>query len=178
MKTQNDPFVHSSIRILLINDNKELLLMHADDPSTTTPEGTYHGRFWFCIGGQIEPGESILNAAHRELQEETGINPKEVTFGPVVWYGEFDLVLYGKLRRLKQQFIVAHTKSTTLSLAHLTETEKKVIEKLEWFSLDRMRTSNELIYPIGLQDHLEDILNGHYPPEPIWIDLGKKPEAK
>lgn len=30
------------------------------------------------VGGKIEPGESSMNAAYRELQEETGITNKDI----------------------------------------------------------------------------------------------------
>lgn len=39
---------------------------------------------WECPGGHIEPGESPLEAAHRELYEETGARAKRLT--PVCLY--------------------------------------------------------------------------------------------
>lgn len=39
---------------------------------------------WEVPGGHIEPGESALNAAVRELQEETGAI--DFTLTPVCWY--------------------------------------------------------------------------------------------
>ena len=71
--------------------------MCADDPSTTAKDGKYHGKFWFTVGGKIESGETIIQAAIRELYEETGLEHKDVEFGPVVWFGEVELVLSGVL---------------------------------------------------------------------------------
>ena len=45
-----------------------------------------HGRFWFPIGGEIEPGEEFMDAAIRELKEETGLEQQDVVFGPKVWF--------------------------------------------------------------------------------------------
>lgn len=67
-----------------------------------TVNGVYHGPFWFFVGGKIEEGESMQQAALRELHEETGLTAKEVEPGPVVWYGTFDLILSGTLQRLKK----------------------------------------------------------------------------
>lgn len=38
----------------------------------------YKGKYNF-VGGKVEPGEDIVKAAYRELQEETGITSKDIT---------------------------------------------------------------------------------------------------
>ena len=167
--------IHNSIRILLINQENKLLLMCADDPKTTSKDGAYHGRFWFLIGGKIEADEGLMEAAVRELKEETGLDANNVTFGPKVWFGEFEMVLSGTMTRLKQQFVVAHTKKSETTLDYLTPDEQKVVEKIAWFSLDDIKCSKEVVYPVVLQDYLPAILASNYPAEPIWIDLAKKP---
>ncbi|MBT4963262.1 MAG: NUDIX domain-containing protein [Francisellaceae bacterium] len=167
--------IHNSVRLLLINDQNKLLLMCADDPTTTTKEGVYYGKFWFPIGGESEPGEQLMETAIRELKEETGLEEKDVIFGPQVWFGEFDMVLSGKMKRLKQKFVVAYTETSDTTLEYLTKEEQKVIEKTAWFTLDDIKQSTEIIYPVVLPDYLPDILNRNYPQEPIWIDLAKKP---
>ncbi|MCB1075296.1 MAG: NUDIX domain-containing protein [Simkania sp.] len=168
--------IRYSIRILLLNQANELLLMCANDPKTTTVDGKSSGKYWFTIGGEIEKDESLEEAAKRELFEETGLSPEAVTFGPIVWHGDFHLILYGKKTHLKQKFIVARTKETTVTLNHLTEEEKSIIQKLEWFSLDKMRQSQDVIYPIDLPDYLPEIIAGNYPTESLEIDLAKEPE--
>lgn len=149
--------------------------MCAEDPSTTTSEGKYHGKFWFTVGGEIEKGETLEEAAVRELYEETGLKRSDVTFGPLVWYGEFELVVSGRLSLLKQQFIVAKTTESKVDLTNLTRAEKAVIKKLEWFSYEKIKNSPEIIYPILLPKYLPDILDGKYPKEPLEIDLGIDP---
>jgi hypothetical protein len=85
------------------------------------------------------------------------------------------MVLSGKMTKLKQQFIVAHTKNSETTLQHLTDEERKVIEKTAWFSLEEILNSDEVVYPVVLPEYLSDILSENYPEEPIWIDLAKKP---
>tara|TARA_R110002110_G_C13469647_1_gene720018 strand:+ start:81 stop:635 length:555 start_codon:yes stop_codon:yes gene_type:complete len=179
MSQQNaEIIIHNSIRIILINPDNEILLMCANDPKTTTPDGTYNGRFWFTIGGEIEPNETDMQAAVRELHEETGLVHADVEFGPIVWFGSCDLVLSGTLKRLNQKFIVAHTNSRHISMDNFTESEKSVIERMEWFSLDKIKNHQDIIYPVGIDCYLPDILEGRYPVEPMNIDLDKKPESK
>src|ERR1700688_587365 len=143
--------VRDSMGVILLNQKNELLLMKADDPKTTSTSGHYNGPFWFSIGGAIEPGESVENAVLREIFEETGIEKKYITLGPIVWKGEFDLVLYGVLTRLKQRFMVAKTSLNKVTLANLTIQEKLVIKELHWFSLDDIKKTKELIYPMSLE---------------------------
>ena len=163
--------VRHSIKIILLNETDELLLMHIDDPQTKGVGEDYKGPFWTMIGGQIEPGETVLEASARELFEETGISGKDINFGPIVWFGEYDLILYGTPTHIKQQFIVARTKQKTPSLANLTQAEAKIVKQLAYFSLHDIINSDEIIYPILLPDYLPDIIAGKYPEEPIEIKL-------
>ena len=83
----------NSVKVLLLNEKKELLLVYADHPSTTTLDGVYHGPFWFNVGGEIELNETIQEAAIREIFEETGIKKEKVDLGPIVWFGQCDLMV-------------------------------------------------------------------------------------
>lgn len=167
--------VKKSIKVLLLNDKNEILLMCADDPKTVSADGKYYGRFWFPIGGGIEEGESIVDAAIRELYEETGLRKEEFELGPVVWFGEFDLTLVGILTRMKETFIVAKAKRTNVSLTKLDDWEKKVVKGIAWFSLEEIKNSLDVIFPVLLGEYLPDIIAGKYPEKPIEIDLAKQP---
>lgn len=167
---------HHSVRVVLLNERNELLLMKAEDPRTTEIDGTYNGPFWFLIGGQIEEGESVEDTAFREICEETGLEKEQIKLGPVVWYGDFNLVLSGQKRTMKQKFIVARTACSDVSLDSLTSEEQKVVKKLEWFSLERLRKTQEIVYPVGLEDFLRPLIDGVYPKNPMKIQLDKKPE--
>jgi 8-oxo-dGTP pyrophosphatase MutT (NUDIX family) len=57
--------VRHAVRILLVDDERRVLLFAAADPETGAP-------FWFPLGGGIEAGEDVRAAAARELLEATG----------------------------------------------------------------------------------------------------------
>ena len=102
--------VRNSIKVILLNDKDELLLLYVNDPKTTQTDGKYNSPYWFLVGGEIEKGESIQEAAFREIHEEVGIEKENIELGLKVWFGECDLILGGILTHLKQMFIVARTK--------------------------------------------------------------------
>lgn len=172
IKTRN------SIKIILLNSKKELLLLSTDDRSIKTADGKYNGKFWQLVGGKIEEGETPIQAAKRELFEETGLSEDDVTFGNVVWKGELNLNMKGSMTHINQCFIYAKTNKENVTLKNLTDEEKPVIKSLEWFSLEKIKNSEEIIYPVVLPEYLSDILEGKIPEEPIFIDLAKQPKKE
>jgi 8-oxo-dGTP pyrophosphatase MutT (NUDIX family) len=163
--------VRNAVRIVLLNEANELLLMCMDDPTITSIGEEYCGHFWTLIGGEIEPNETVREAAEREVFEETGLAKEDIEFGPQVWFGELDLILYGRPTHIMQKFIVARTKHRNISLANLTSYEKAVVKQVSWFSLERMVNSGEVIHPVILPKYLPDIIAGRYPEAPLEIDL-------
>lgn len=166
-----------SMRVILLNAKNELLLLKCDDPNTTTTSGRYNGPFWFLVGGAIEPGEQVGEATLREIHEETGLVKEHITLGPIVWKGEFDLIINHELNRQNQRFIVAKTSVEEVSLHNLSAYERKVIKGIRWFSLEQIEKSTELIYPLCLKRYLPAIIDGNYPALPLEIDLGENPEG-
>ncbi|MBN1914638.1 MAG: NUDIX domain-containing protein [Parachlamydiales bacterium] len=164
-----------SVKVLLINEQKEILLMCAHDPKVTSKDGIYHGRFWFPIGGGIEQGETIQDTAIREIFEETSLTPDQFDIGPIVWHGTFDLIIQETLTHLEQTFIVVHTKIRNVMMRKLDEWEQKSVKTISWFSYEDLCTTQEIIYPVVLKDYLPDILNEKYPKTPLELDLGKQP---
>ncbi len=54
--------------VLLVDRRGWLLLQERDEHPVIDPD------CWGFVGGHVEPGESIEQAAYRELEEETGID--------------------------------------------------------------------------------------------------------
>ena len=62
-------------RVLPVDSEGRVLLLHGWDPAK--PDDP----FWFTIGGASEPGETLREAAARELREEAGIEVDEALLG-------------------------------------------------------------------------------------------------
>lgn len=163
--------VRQGVRIILLNEANELLLMCIDDSKIRSIEGEYNGHFWVLIGGQIEANETVQDAAIREVFEETGIRKEDVEFGPIVWFGELNLMFNNKPTHIKEKFIVARTKKRTISLSNLVAHETQIVKQVAWFSFDQIINSSETIYPVLLPKYLPDIIAGKYPKEPLEINL-------
>lgn len=166
--------IRHSIKVILLNQHNQMLLMCAD----TFLNDKYYGKFWFPIGGGTLEKESEEEAAYREIYEETGIEKDEVQLGPVVWFGEAEFFLKGKMFLQKERFIVAKTKKEKVFLNELDDWEKKFVKEIKWFSLEDIKTSKDLVFPLVLVQYLPNILLGIYPKEPIQINIGKNPKQK
>lgn len=164
-----------SIRFLLLNEQKQLLLMRVVDPTTTGIDKKSRDAFWCTPGGSMEENETIDETIVRELYEETGLTTTNVRVGPVVWYGAHRMFIRGKETDMDEKYVVLHTDKTQLSNANFTEEEKEVITNLSWLSYDEIINHHEAIFPVILKTHLLDIINGNYPPQPIEVNLSLLP---
>lgn len=151
------------VRVLLLSPSKRLLLIKYRN---TGPSGALRP-CWTTAGGGCEAGETLQQTALREIAEETGIHG--VRLGPVVWYGE-DGLRSGDWKVLfREHFIVAFAPTEDFDSSGWTEHERGEVLETRWWTLDDLRATDEVVYPFGLADLLEPLLDGRYPSEIVTL---------
>jgi ADP-ribose pyrophosphatase YjhB (NUDIX family) len=122
---------------------------------------------WTLAGGGRENGETIEQAALREIAEETGMT--DVRLGPVVWYGE-DGQRGGDWNVVfKEHFILAFASTEAIDQSGWTDHERRQILETRWWTLEELRASKDVIYPFRLADQLAPLLAGDYPLEILTL---------
>lgn len=138
-------------RLIVLDPQDRVLLMRIDPAP-----GSADSELWVTLGGRIEPGETVLEAASRELREETGILDAQV--GPVVWYGEQILEAAGTPRHLRESFVLARCTTTALTDSGWTAEERQAIAEMRWWSLAELDTTTKTVKPPKLAEHLQALL--------------------
>jgi 8-oxo-dGTP pyrophosphatase MutT (NUDIX family) len=150
-------------RVVLLDAEGRILLLKGRLPSA--PDGP---SFWYTVGGGVEPGESLMEGAAREIVEETGL--ADAALGPVLWRDEVVLSdVEGETRLFRQHYILARTAGGPLSRAGWQSYEHDLTDDARWWTLAELRQTAETVYPEGLADLLADVLAGRLPPEPLLL---------
>ncbi|HEX9552294.1 MAG TPA: NUDIX domain-containing protein, partial [Streptosporangiaceae bacterium] len=113
--------------------------------------------YWFTIGGGAQPGESLAEAAARELREETGIRAQADELGEPVWHEVTDFSFDGTSYRQEQDFFQLRIGSAVVLTDGLDDEEAAVIDGHRWWTVDELESTTESFYPRELPRLLRDL---------------------
>lgn len=114
-------------RVIPVDESGRVLLMRGCEPAA--PEIS----FWFTIGGGVDPGETVRQAARRELAEEAGIDLAEDALGDPVheWINRFTFA-HRLVRQQEVIFAVSVSSSLAIATAGWDAAEVLTTERVEW----------------------------------------------
>ncbi|MET7401412.1 NUDIX domain-containing protein [Dactylosporangium sp. NPDC005572] len=139
METRHRP----AARIVCLDRGERVLLMNWQDPA----DGS---RLWEPPGGGIDPGETPLQAARRELVEETGLDPAAV--GERFVAVERDVRWNGKRFVGEEQFFLARFDADRprLARAGLLPDEQVNLQDHAWVGPGELAALPDRLEPPGL----------------------------
>ena len=161
--------VRLSSRVVLIDDaDRVLLIEHLVDH----PSDFAFDTVWVPPGGGLEPGEALVDAALRELWEETGLRLPSV--GPLLWTRRSVFPFGGNPMVIAEHFFLGRVAAHDF-VGHVNpdELERDNIRDIRWWPVPEILASTSLFAPKRLGHLLEPVLRGEYPATPVAIpDLG------
>jgi len=139
-------------RVLLLDAAGRLLMLRGFDPAR--PDS----RYWFTVGGGLDPGETPLDGAVRELFEEVGLRllPSDLT-GPV-HHETVRFPFDGRWYEQQQEFFVARVDAWEVDTSGQDEIELATVDAHRWWSLDELAETDERYYPPDLIDLVRRVL--------------------
>ena len=151
-------------RVVLIDEADRVLLLRGCDPAT--PEGPI---FWFTPGGGVEGGETVEQAALRELREETG--HADVPLGPPVWTRVAEFTFDGLDYRQAETFFAVRVAAFDVDTAGFTDLELRSVSGHRWWTLDDLEATDEAVYPTRLASLVRDLLRDGPPAAPLEVGV-------
>lgn len=150
-----------SARVLLLDRAGHILLFRLRDPA--------HGHCWITPGGGVEDGESLREAAARELHEETGLRLAPEQLGPRIaetsGYADFGWAT-GVFRDDFFCYRVDHHDVDTRGFEDL---ERSHITGHRWWPPEELETTAETVYPFALAPLVRELSAGRGPVEPVRL---------
>ena len=152
-----------TVKLLLLDEEERLLLVRGRDPLS---QDTH----WYPVGGGVEPGESLQQAAAREAYEETGLSA--LPQGVRVWFRDHTYFFGGRTTEVHEDWLLHSVRHFEPVPANLSDAERTSVVGFRWWRADELCRTSDSVFPPGLGPILADLLRDGPPAEPT--DIGDR----
>jgi 8-oxo-dGTP pyrophosphatase MutT (NUDIX family) len=154
----------AAVRVVVLDERGQVLLFR-----TRSPHLPELGTWWELPGGGIDPGESYLDTAVRELREETGLTA--LRFGPPNWTRTATF-RFRDGRRIQDEVVVtAHVAGVAppVDVGGQLDYERDSFLVSRWWPQAEILAMEERCYPGRLPRLLAPFLAGERVEEPFEV---------
>lgn len=130
--------IHRIIACAVIFSKDGKMLLGRKDPA----KGGVYPDCWHIPGGGVDEGESLLDAAKREVLEETGIDAAgyPIIESSFVNSGEAEVMRDGEKVLIKMEFYRFEIRITDKNADEIKVTEADDLINFDWFDRDQLLT--------------------------------------
>jgi 8-oxo-dGTP pyrophosphatase MutT (NUDIX family) len=152
-----EPFTRRSARVILADDAGRVLLLQSGD-------------LWFTPGGGIEPGETVEQAAARELWEETGLRLDPAEIGPVVAETSGHVDLDWATGMFQDLYFFHHAPDGfAVDTSGWQPLEASMMSGHRWWTIEEVEAAAGRVIPFELAPLVRELLAGRLPAEPVRL---------
>ncbi|MEE6256932.1 NUDIX hydrolase [Plantactinospora sonchi] len=156
-----------SARVLVFDRTGRVLLLRSRFGTGEPGPGAAH--YWLVPGGGVDEGESLAQAAARELHEEVGLLVAPGALGVPVAYTTGYAKMSWAEGVFRDDFFRYRVDSHRVDTDRMETLERGTYAGHRWWSVEELAATDEVVYPLDLVTVLTDLVADRIPAQPVRL---------